>query len=242
MAFLRLMKFLPALVLALLLPFAAHAQYNTPATEAVGTTVLDSTGKTIGTVANVIYDIENLRIAAVLISHGGFLGMGATKTAVPPITFMTFDAPKKIAKVSFTKEKFLSAPVTTLAEWTGLRNAQGVDATYRHFGVKPYFSTTRPVNYDSGWSAPGRKIGLDGGKLALGKLMPGIDILQLPVVTNQGMALGKVSMISINIPMGRLKSLTISRPNGSLFANSVDPLDCHYSPRFKALVWDKLTN
>lgn len=236
------MKTLLTLALALVLPLAAHAQYNTPATEAVGTVVLDSAGKTIGSVANVIYDVENLRIAAVLISHGGFLGMGAAKTAVPPTTFMSFDAPKKIAKVSFTKEKFLGAPVTTLADWTGLRNAQSVDATYRHFGVKPYFSTARPANYDSGWSAPGRKIGLGGGKLALGQLMPGVDILQLPVVTDKGMALGKVSLISISIPFGRLQSLTISRPNGSVFATSVDPLDCHYSPQFKALVWDKMTN
>lgn len=236
------MKLLPTLALVLLLPLAVHAQYKAPSTEAVGTTVLDSAGKTIGTVANVIYDVENLRIAALLISHGGFLGMGEKKTAVPPTTFVSFDAPKKIAKVNFTKEKFLSAPDTTLADWTGLQNARSVDATYRHFGVTPYFSTTRPANYQSGWSVVGRNIGLGGGKLALGKLMPGVDILQLPVVTNNGLALGKVSLISINIPLGRLNSLTISRPDGSLFATSVDPLDCHYSPQFKALVWDKINN
>jgi sporulation protein YlmC with PRC-barrel domain len=236
------MKILPTFALVLLLPLAVQAQNRTPPTEAVGTMVLDSGGKTIGTVANVIYDVENLRIAALLVSHGGFLGIGEKKTAVPPTTFVSFDAPRKIAKVNFTKETFLSAPDTTLADWTGLQNAHSVDATYRHFGVTPYFSGARPANYKSGWSAVGRNIGLDGGKLALGKLMPGVEILQLPVVTNTGMALGKVSLISINIPLGRLNSLTISRPNGSLFATSVDPLDCHYSPQFKALVWDKITN
>jgi predicted regulator of Ras-like GTPase activity (Roadblock/LC7/MglB family) len=65
------------------------------ASEVIGMTVNSLQNEKLGKVSDLAVDVESGRIVLVIISTGGFLGMGDTLTAVPPGA-LHFDAAQHI--------------------------------------------------------------------------------------------------------------------------------------------------
>lgn len=73
-----------------------------------GRTVLDKDGNDIGKVHDLLIDDKERRVRLLLVEHGGFLGIGETKTFIPvdAITGITDDA----VHISHSKEHVAGAP------------------------------------------------------------------------------------------------------------------------------------
>src|SRR5580692_1726009 len=86
------------------------------ASDIIGMTVKNYQDEKLGKVKDLAVDVESGRIVQVIISTGGFLGMGETLTPVPPGA-LHGDAADKVLRLDITQEKFDAAPKCDAAKW-----------------------------------------------------------------------------------------------------------------------------
>jgi len=118
------------------------------ASKLMGTSVKNLQDEKLGKVDNILVDLPSGRVVAVIISSGGFLGMGDELSAVPP-TALRFNAERDILQLDATKEMLASSPHFKANEWPDLSQPGYVGGVYRAYKVEPYFNpdaTTEPDN------------------------------------------------------------------------------------------------
>lgn len=111
-----------------------------------GRTVKDKGGKNLGKVHDLLIDDQEHRVRFLLIEHGGFLGLGETKSFIP------VDAITKITDddifISHTHEHVAKAPPYD-PDLVDDRSYHG--SIYGHYGYTPYWG--------AGYSYPGAYMG-----------------------------------------------------------------------------------
>ena len=108
------------------------------ASDIIGNTVQNDQGQKLGTVEDLAVDVESGRIVQVIISSGGFLGMGSTLTAVPPGA-LRCDAGQKILRLDVSLEKFNGAPKFDASNWDEATQSNQVVYVYGYYDQRPYF-------------------------------------------------------------------------------------------------------
>jgi hyperosmotically inducible protein len=108
------------------------------ASDVIGMTVQNDQGQKLGKVEDLGVDVESGRIVQVIISSGGFLGVGSTLTAVPPGVLLC-DADQKILHLDVSLEKFGGAPKFDASKWDEATQSNQVVAVYGYFDQQPYF-------------------------------------------------------------------------------------------------------
>jgi sporulation protein YlmC with PRC-barrel domain len=108
------------------------------ASDVIGMTVNNYQEEKLGKVSDLALDVESGRIVQVIISTGGFLGMGNTLTAVPPGALHQ-DAALKALQLDISKEKFKAAPKFEAAKWDEGTQSNRVSEAYGYYGQQPYF-------------------------------------------------------------------------------------------------------
>lgn len=90
----------------------------------IGQAVFNDTGQKVGTVYDVVFE-KNGTVTTVVISVGGFLGVGAKIVALPfqALTYMEKDGVRQIT-VPLTKETLKAAPEYALTEKTRIDKAR----------------------------------------------------------------------------------------------------------------------
>lgn len=86
------------------------------ASELIGTDVKNHNDEDVGDVEDIIVDFKSGEIVAVVISSGGFLGMGDTMSMVPSSS-LKYDADKKLLRTYLTKEQLEKAPHHKAETW-----------------------------------------------------------------------------------------------------------------------------
>jgi len=104
----------------------------------VGMTVTNLQGETIGKVENLALDLSSGRIVAVVISSGGFMGMGGEYSAVPPSAFTINDQTNAL-QLDVSKETIANSPHFTSSEWPDLSQPGYTANVYDSYKVQPYF-------------------------------------------------------------------------------------------------------
>ena len=79
------------------------------ASDLIGMTVKNYQDEKLGKVDDLALDVESGRIVQVILSTGGFIGLGDTLTAVPPGA-LHHDIAQKVLHLDANKEKLKSAP------------------------------------------------------------------------------------------------------------------------------------
>ena len=97
------------------------------ASEVIGQSVKNAGDETIGEVEDLLIDMKNGQIHVVVISSGGFLGMGDTLSAVP-VTALRYDVDAKAFKTKLTKEQLVKAPQFKKTEWPDFSTATNMEA------------------------------------------------------------------------------------------------------------------
>lgn len=108
------------------------------ASKVIGLPVTSEAGEKIGKVDDLLVDLAAGRLVEVVVSTGGFLGVGDELSGIPPSVFRYDIEGGKVA-LHVSKEALQSAPRFKDAEWAAYSKPDRVREVYRAYGVKPYF-------------------------------------------------------------------------------------------------------
>ena len=112
------------------------------ASELLGVTVKNYQDQKLGKVEDFAVDLESGRVVQVIVSTGGFLGVGDTLTALPPGA-LHHDTIKKVLHLDADKEKLKGSPKFDNAKWDESTQPNRVTEVYAYYGVQPYFGVNR---------------------------------------------------------------------------------------------------
>jgi sporulation protein YlmC with PRC-barrel domain len=122
--------------------------YVQKASKLIGTPVKNLQDEKLGKVENFVVDISSGRIVVVIISSGGFIGMGDELSAVPP-TALQFNAEHDTLRLDASKEMLASSPHFKSTEWPDLSRPGYAGGVYRAYRVEPYFATMATTDADN---------------------------------------------------------------------------------------------
>ena len=108
------------------------------ASDIIGMTVKNYQDEKLGKVEDLAVDVESGRIVQVILSTGGFIGIGDTLTAVPPGA-LHHDVAHKVLHLDADKEKLKSAPKFEMSKWAECCDSDHLTEVYRHYGEEPAF-------------------------------------------------------------------------------------------------------
>jgi len=94
----------------------------------------------LGKVGNMLLDLGSGRVVAVIVSSGGFLGLGDELGAMPPSAFR-FSPDRDTLQLDASKEMLSSAPHFKANQWPDFDQPSYAEGVYRAYRVEPYFST-----------------------------------------------------------------------------------------------------
>jgi len=109
------------------------------ASDVIGMTVKNYQDEKLGIVEDLAVDVESGRIVQVILSTGGFLGIGDTLTAVPTGALRHAVA-LKVLHLAADKQKLQNAPKFETSKWAECCDSNHLAAVYRHYGQEPAFT------------------------------------------------------------------------------------------------------
>jgi sporulation protein YlmC with PRC-barrel domain len=110
------------------------------ASKLIGTSVKNLQDEKLGDVNNILVDLTSGRIVAVIVSSGGFLGMGDELSAIPP-TALRFNTDRDTLQLDASKETLSKAPHFKANQWPDFTEPTYASGVYRAYQVDPYFAT-----------------------------------------------------------------------------------------------------
>ncbi len=204
----------------------ASAQSTGKWNEVVGKKIINRQGVTLGYVSDSAVDLENGRYVGMLVTFGGFLGIGQRTIVVPPGAVVDEGTPGCLT-LDMDEARFRQAPTFRMSQTVGPPYADQVKKVYNYFGQSPYFTTDIQ-------STPRA-----GEKLAqLGYIQQGSNILRMPVENLQGVALGNVmGLRDLNRTTGLLGGVVIMPSAFDVAGDKkiVQPSDLRYNSRHDRL-------
>jgi len=114
----------------------------------VGTPVKNLQDEKLGKVENMVVDLPLGRVVAVIVSSGGFLGMGDELSAVPP-TVLRFTPDRDALQLNASKETLSNAPHFKANQWPDFRQPSYAGGVYQAYQVQPYFTTDATTAHDN---------------------------------------------------------------------------------------------
>jgi hyperosmotically inducible periplasmic protein len=116
------------------------------ATKLVGLPVVQESGIEIGKVNDLVIDLSSARVPIVVVSTGGFLGVGDELSSIPPSLFH-YEYGRGQAVLRVAKENLQAAPHFKSSQWAEHSSPSQYHEVYRAYGVRPYFhSDSAPDN------------------------------------------------------------------------------------------------
>lgn len=110
------------------------------ASKLIGMSVKNRQDEKLGDVEDLMLDLGSGRIVHVVVSSGGFLGLGDELSVAPPAAFH-YDREQGVLHLDTTKEALTTAPHFKKSEWPDYNDPTYVVSAYRAYRVEPYFST-----------------------------------------------------------------------------------------------------
>jgi hypothetical protein len=108
----------------------------------IGKDVKTHEGEKVGTLKEVVRDSDG-KISLVVISHGGFLGIGEDKVAVP-FTLLTFNEAEEFLVIDVTEDQLAGAP--KIEGDINLQDRAYAEEVYRHFGERTYWTEEKAAS------------------------------------------------------------------------------------------------
>jgi sporulation protein YlmC with PRC-barrel domain len=187
--------------------------------------VWNNYGEKLGTIKFMTADLENGRLVEVVVTSGGFLGMGARTTAVPPRA-LTYDAAKHVMRLDVTTEKFNHAPKFDKSHMAASTQRERVAEVNRYFGLEPWFFTEVQV------------VKKNAQILKLGYVHRTDGILGLPIRNVQGEFVGKVETLMTDLPKGQVIHVVVRTGAHGSPLSIIQPRALRFNERRNGLVLD----
>lgn len=103
-----------------------------------GDKVVDEKGEQLGTLEELMFDMDRGTIAYAVVSVGGFLGMGDKLFAIP-WSALRVDTEEKRLILNVKKEMLESAPGFDKDNWPNFADQAWGKTVYSHYGSKPFW-------------------------------------------------------------------------------------------------------
>jgi hyperosmotically inducible periplasmic protein len=201
------------------------------ASDLIGMTVKNYQDEKLGKVEDLAVDVESGRIVQVILSTGGFIGIGDTLTAVPPGA-LHHDVAQKVLHLDADKEKLKGAPKFEMSKWGEYSDSNHLSEVYRHYGEEPAFrfihkrdaildgqrntdsspNTVSTRKADGTWDKD--RISSESQSMIpvsrLSQVQKASKLMGTPVKNLQDEKLGKVENILVDLPSGRVVAVIVS--------------------------------
>ena len=194
------------------------------ASDVIGMTVKNYQDEKLGKVEDLAVDVESGRIVQVILSTGGFIGIGDTLTAVPPGA-LHHDVAQKVLHLDADKTKLTSAPKFETAKWTEYSDSNHLSAVYGYYGQESAFkfihkgeategngNTVATRKADGTWEKD--RLGNESQSMIpasrLGQIQKASKIIGTTVQNNQDEKLGKVDNLLVDLTSGRIVAVIVS--------------------------------
>lgn len=103
-----------------------------------GETVVNSKDETLGTIEELMINLDKGCIAYAVLSFGGFMGMGDKLFAIP-WSALTLDTVEKRFVLDVKKEMLEKAPGFDKNDWPNMADRTWGTSIYNYYGSKPYW-------------------------------------------------------------------------------------------------------
>jgi sporulation protein YlmC with PRC-barrel domain len=167
------------------------------ASDIIGMEVKNYQDEKLGKVNDLAVDLETGRIVQVILSSGGFIGVGDTLVAVPPGALHR-DATNKLIHLNADKEKLKAAPRFEMSTSAEGCDSNEVAEVYRYYGEEPYFAATDQTTP------------IPNSSTRLGYVQKASKVMDLSVKNLQDEQLGKVENLLVDLPAGRVVAVIVS--------------------------------
>jgi sporulation protein YlmC with PRC-barrel domain len=174
------------------------------ASDVIGMTVKNYQDEKLGKVEDLAVDVESGRIVQVILSTGGFIGIGDTLTAVPPGA-LHHDVAQKVLHLDADKEKLKASPRFEMSKWAESTDSNRLAEVYRQYGEEPAFTFIHRGDKDS-LSSEGRFMIPES---RLGQLQKASKVMGTAVKNLQDEKLGKVDNLLLDLPSGRIVAVVV---------------------------------
>jgi sporulation protein YlmC with PRC-barrel domain len=239
-----------------------HLSHVAKASEVIGTEIRNLQEEKLGKVQTLVVDLQAGRIVEVIVSSGGFAGIGAKTFAVPPGVFVA-DKKGKSLLLDADKEKFKGSPEFDLAKWQESSQSNRIVEVYRYYAQEPYFAAHGALASKELDRAHEQKNTGRSWARQLGTLQRADQVIGLPVKNKQDENLGKIHELIVDLPAGRIVQALVSTggflgvgdelsavPPGALhYDSSADVVHLNTTrealakaPRFKSSQWPDFTD
>lgn len=121
-------------------PSAERIGYTEKASKLVGLSIKNNQDETVGKVNDLTLDLTAGRVVNVVVSAGGFLGVGDELNFIPPTSFR-YNGERNQLVLDVTKDSLTQAPRFKSTEWPDMSDRNSVSEVYRYYHVDPYFKT-----------------------------------------------------------------------------------------------------
>jgi hyperosmotically inducible protein len=203
------------------------------ASDLIGMTVKNYQNEKLGKVEDLAVDVESGRVVQVIVSTGGFIGIGDTLTAMPPSAFH-HDVAQKVLHLDANKEKLQNAPKFEMSKWAEYSDSEHLSGVYRYYGEEPAFrfvqsgdtvldgqrnaagspNTVSTRKADGTWDKD--RVAIDSQShwmipaSRLGQVQKASKLMGTPVNNLQNEKLGKVENLLVDLPSGRVVAMIVS--------------------------------
>ena len=147
-----------------------------------GKPVEDRIGEDLGRVNDFVIDSRSGRIVFVLLTSGGFAGMGARLKPVPPAALSQATAKRNVLALALEPGRWQNAPTIDKSRLGAWDNPASMRAIYEYYG-QPFLSPT----------------GRDDPKEGAGRLKLASDLVGQTVVNHRNEELGRVSDLTVDL-------------------------------------------
>jgi sporulation protein YlmC with PRC-barrel domain len=190
------------------------------ASDLIGMEVKNNQNEKLGKVNDLAVDVESGRIVYVILSTGGFVGIGDTLHAVPPGA-LHHEVASKTLQLDADKEKLNAAPKFEMAKWAECCNSNQVAEVYSQYGQQPYCSSGHKKdaskmvtarNADGTWGKD-RIVGENEASKSWARLsvvQKASKVIGTPVKNLQDEKLGNVENLMVDLSAGRIVAVVIS--------------------------------
>lgn len=125
----------------------------------MGTDVINRAGENLGDIKDIMIDTTSGSVAYVVVSFGGFLGIGDKYFAIPMEAFH-IDRESENFVLDVAKEKLQNAPGFDKDNWPNSADRQFLTDIHSYYGYKPYWERERA--YSSSTHTVGSGVGASG--------------------------------------------------------------------------------
>ncbi|MEO8655958.1 MAG: PRC-barrel domain-containing protein [Ramlibacter sp.] len=107
-----------------------------PGTSLCAQTVVDQAGNVLGSIVDLLLDLERGRIAYAVVASGGFMGMGERLVAVP---WNALKAEARQFVLQGKRSTLDSGPTFEHEQWRTAPAMRWHERVHEHFGTRPYW-------------------------------------------------------------------------------------------------------